>query len=248
LTGVNIKDPLTSDVCPWFSGTSLLGALDLLKPLDRQDQMPLRIPVLDKYKESGKTYILGKVEYGCLKTGDEIVSNPGNVALQVFQIQNDANILTIAKPGENVKIIVKCSQVEEDQLMRGSVISHPGSLCPVTSDLVGQIAILQLLETKTLFTAGYDCVFHTGTAQEETTVVRLLDQLDPKTGQSIKKLPTFVKEKAVVVCHFTLSKPICLEKLTDFPQLGRFTLRDEGKTIAFGKILATAAPIRQRKA
>jgi len=147
-----------------------------------------------------------------------------------------------------VKIIVKCSQVEEDQIIRGSVISRPDSLCPVTSDLVGQIAIFQIPESKTLFTAGYDCVFHAGTAQGEATVVRLLDQLDPKTGQSIQKLPTFVKEKAIVVCHFTLSKPLCLEKLADFPQLGRFTLRDEGKTVAFGKILATAAPIRQKKA
>jgi peptide chain release factor subunit 3 len=247
LSGHNIKDPVSRDICTWFEGPSLLDALDALKPLERMDEAPLRIPVLDKYKESGKTYILGKVESGCLKTGDDLIANPGQVALNVFQIQNDSNIITIARPGENVKIIVKCSQVEEDQIMRGTVMSHPNSLCPVTSDIVGQVAILQLLETKSLFTAGYDCVFHTGTAQEECSVVKLLDLLDSKTGQSVQKLPTFVKEKAVVVCHFTLAKPMCLEKMTDFPQLARFTLRDEGRTIGFGKVLATNAPIRQKK-
>jgi peptide chain release factor subunit 3 len=29
---------------------------------------------------------------------------------------------------------------------------------------------------------------------------------------------------------------ICIERFKDFPQLGRFTLRDEGRTIAIGKV------------
>lgn len=38
-----------------------------------------------------------------------------------------------------------------------------------------------------------------------------------------------------------------MEKFTDAAQLGRFTLRDEGKTIAFGKVLAPNAPVRKLK-
>jgi len=30
---------------------------------------------------------------------------------------------------------------------------------------------------------------------------------------------------------------ICIEKFSDFPQLGRFTLRTEGKTVAVGKVV-----------
>lgn len=30
---------------------------------------------------------------------------------------------------------------------------------------------------------------------------------------------------------------ICMESFKQFPQMGRFTLRDEGKTIAIGKVL-----------
>jgi peptide chain release factor subunit 3 len=29
---------------------------------------------------------------------------------------------------------------------------------------------------------------------------------------------------------------ICVERFEDYPQLGRFTLRDQGQTIAVGKI------------
>ena len=30
---------------------------------------------------------------------------------------------------------------------------------------------------------------------------------------------------------------LCVETFKDFPQMGRFTLRDEGRTIAMGKVL-----------
>lgn len=62
-----------------LSGQSLLNTLDALKPMERFDEKELRIPVLDKYKESGKLHILGKVETGVLRTGDTILCNPGTV-------------------------------------------------------------------------------------------------------------------------------------------------------------------------
>ena len=143
--------------------------------------------------------------------------------------------------------MVKGTEVEEDSVIRGSIISSPSSQASVTSELVCQLVILQLLETKHIFTAGYQCVLHMHTAMEEATVVRILDKLDPKTGKSVQKLPKFCKEKEVIICHFTLAKAICCEKFEDFQQLGRFSLRDEGKTIAFGKVLAVHAPIKKKK-
>jgi peptide chain release factor subunit 3 len=32
-------------------------------------------------------------------------------------------------------------------------------------------------------------------------------------------------------------EPFCLELFKEFAQMGRFTLRDEGKTIAIGKVV-----------
>lgn len=37
--------------------------------------------------------------------------------------------------------------------------------------------------------------------------------------------------------QLTTDETIAVEKFKDFPQMGRFTLRDEGKTIGIGKIL-----------
>jgi len=247
-TGANVKDPAPAGACPWYTGEPLLSVLDSLSPLERMDERELRIPVLDKYKEAGKLHIMGKVETGILRTGDTILSHPNSIGFKVLQIQNDENVITVAKPGENVKVLVKGTDVEEEGVLRGSIITHPNTSTPtVTTDLVCQLVVLQLVENKHIFTAGYQCVIHLHTAVEEVTVVRLLDQLDPKTGQSIQKLPKFVKEKAVVIAHFNLTKAVCAERFEDFQQLGRFSLRDEGKTIGFGKIMALHAPVKRKK-
>lgn len=51
-----------------------------------------------------------------------------------------------------------------------------------------------------------------------------------------KKKTKFVKSGAVVVVRVAMEKVTCIETFDLVPQLGRFTLRDEGRTIAIGKV------------
>ena len=39
-----------------------------------------------------------------------------------------------------------------------------------------------------------------------------------------------------IVALVEVAVPVCIEPFAKYPQLGRFTLRDEGKTIAIGKV------------
>lgn len=78
-TGQNLKVPVNPTDCPWYNGLTLLDTFDSLQTLERMDELALRIPVLDRYKDSGKTVIMGKVETGVLKVGDELIVNPNNV-------------------------------------------------------------------------------------------------------------------------------------------------------------------------
>ena len=39
-----------------------------------------------------------------------------------------------------------------------------------------------------------------------------------------------------IVALVEASGAVCVERFKDYPQLGRFTLRDEGKTVAIGKV------------
>ena len=52
--------------------------------------------------------------------------------------------------------------------------------------------------------------------------------IDRKTGKVATKRPRFVKQDQVAIAVLQTSGVICLETFKDFPQMARFTLRDEG--------------------
>jgi peptide chain release factor subunit 3 len=52
--------------------------------------------------------------------------------------------------------------------------------------------------------------------------------VDGKTGEKSKTRPRFVKQNQSAIMRLETTGVICMELFKNFPQLGRFTLRDEG--------------------
>jgi len=237
IKGTNIKDPLSKEICPWFEGPTLLQALDQLKAVNRLLDFPLRIPVIDKFKDRGLVGALGKIEAGMLFKGQQFAIYPNKTIAEVAGIISDeTRSVKKAGPGENVRVLFK--GIDEEALNRGFIICDPKRPVACQAKFEAQVVILELLQHKSIFSAGYNAIIHIHAAVEECTVTVLLEQLDKKTGKSIQKKPKFVKNGGVVRCIIECAQPICLELFSDVPQLGRFTLRDEGKTIAIGKVTA----------
>ena len=67
----------------------------------------------------------------------------------------------------------------------------------------------------------------------------LIVYMDKKTGKpdKAKGRPRFMRQGDSVVCRLECPAPVCVEEFKKNPTMGRFSLRDEGKTIAVGKIL-----------
>ena len=78
-------------------------------------------------------------------------------------------------------------------------------------------------------------ILHVHSLVEECEITALLAKIDMKTREKVKA--KFVKSGAVCIARVAVEKPICVELFDQVPQLGRFTLRDEGRTIAIGKII-----------
>ena len=53
--------------------------------------------------------------------------------------------------------------------------------------------------------------------------------MDKKTGEKSKTRPRFIKQDQIAIVRFQSEDVICMETFKDHQQLGRFTLRDEGK-------------------
>ncbi|PIA47284.1 hypothetical protein AQUCO_01400154v1 [Aquilegia coerulea] len=232
LVGSNMKTRVEKSMCPWWNGPCLFEALDSVEVPLRDPKGPVRMPIIDKFKDMG-TVVMGKIESGTIREGDSLLVMPNKAHVKVIAIYCDENKAKRSGPGENVR--VKLTGIEEEDILSGFVLSSIVKPIASVTEFNAQLQIVELLDNA-IFTAGYKAVLHIHSVVEECEIVSLLQQIDPKTKKPMKKKVLFVKNGAVVVCRIQVSNMICVEKFADFPQLGRFTLRSEGKTIAVGKV------------
>ncbi|XP_056285718.1 eukaryotic peptide chain release factor GTP-binding subunit ERF3A [Pseudoliparis swirei] len=231
LTGANLKDPLTVLECPWYTGLPFIAHLDSLPNFTRSNDGPIRLPIVDKYKDMG-TVILGKLESGCISKAQQLVMMPNRHTVEVLILLSDDVETDDAFPGENLKLRLK--GIEEEEILPGFILCSPDNLCHSGRTFDAQIVII---EHKSIICPGYNAVLHIHTCIEEVQISALICLVDKKTGEKSKTRPRFVKQDQVCIARFRANGVICLETFKDFPQMGRFTLRDEGKTIAIGKVL-----------
>ncbi|XP_052176747.1 uncharacterized protein LOC127791051 isoform X2 [Diospyros lotus] len=232
LLGSNMKTRMDKNICPWWNGPCLFEVLDAVEVPPRDPKGPFRMPIIDKFKDMG-TVVMGKAESGCVCEGDSLLVMPNKAHVKVLAIYCDEDKVRYAGPGENLRI--RLSGIEEEDILSGFVLCCAVRPIAAVSVFVAQLQILELLDNA-IFTAGYKAVLHIHSVVEECEIVELIQQIDPKTKKVMKKKVLFVKNGAVVLCRIQVNNVICIEKFTDFAQLGRFTLRTEGKTVAVGKV------------
>jgi len=230
LTGAGLMEPVGSNA-PWYTGLSFIPYIDSLPTLKRHNDGPFMMPIVDKYSEMG-TVVIGKVESGETKKGDTLLIMPNRMDVKVDQLWSDDIEVTGVQSGENIKC--KLKGIEETDVTPGFVLC-----CPTNPIKTGRVfdAQVVMLDVKSIICAGYSCILHLQAMSEEVTIKALICLIDKKTGEKSKTRPRFIKQDQIAIARFTATHPICMETFKDYPQLGRFTLRDEGTTIAMGKIL-----------
>jgi peptide chain release factor subunit 3 len=148
---------------------------------------------------------------------------PNSVKVEVSAIWCEEEEVEVAICGDNIRMRIK--GIEEEDVMPGFVVCSRSKPIKTSTQFEAQIAVY---EHKNIICAGYQAVLHLHTAIEEVSIVSLLHLIDKKTGRKSKRPPPFVKQGQKVICRFETSGVICMESFDDYPQLGRFTLRDEG--------------------
>ncbi|KAK4055436.1 translation termination factor GTPase eRF3 [Microbotryomycetes sp. JL221] len=230
-TGANLKENVDRKVASWVEGVSLLNYLDTMELMDRKNNAPLMIPISEKYSDMG-TIIVGKIESGQLRKGSNLVLMPNKNAVSVSAIYNELEEeIDAAYCGDNIR--VRLRGVEDDEISTGFVLTSPKAPVHTVTQFEAQLVIL---DHKNIITAGYGAIMHVHTLSEEVTLNALLHYYDKKTGRKSRRPPQFAKKGMKVIALLETTAPVCVEKFSEHPQLGRFTLRDEGKTVAIGKI------------
>ncbi len=228
ITGDNVK--VASSNTPWYKGKTLIAALDDFKIVDKPTDMPLRMPIQDVYTITGiGTVPVGRVETGVLKPNMKISFQPSNKVGEVKSIEMHHEILPQAVPGDNVGFNVR--GIAKNDVRRGDVAGPVDNPPTVAKSFTAQIAVLN---HPSVITIGYTPVFHCHTAQVACRFTELIKTIDPKTGQAKENNPQFLKTGDIALVRVEPTRPMVIENAKEYPQLGRFAIRDMGQTVAAG--------------
>jgi elongation factor 1-alpha len=240
-TGENLIE--RSPNMPWYTGPVLVEALDMLEVPSKPVDKPLRIPIQDVYAISGVgTVPVGRVETGVLKVGDKLIFNPPGVIGEVRSIETHHTKIEKAEPGDNIGFNVR--GVERKDIKRGDVAGHTTNPPTVSDEFTARIFVMW---HPTAITVGYTPVVHVHTASVACRITEIIAKLDPRTGKEVEKNPQFLKQGDAAIVKFKPIKPLVVEKYSDFPALGRFAMRDMGKTIGIGQVIDVKVLEQQKK-
>jgi elongation factor 1-alpha len=221
----------------WWKGETILSALDKLTVPEKPSGKPLRLPVQDVYTITGVgTVPVGRIETGTLKPDTKIKFMPSDKVGEVKTIEMHHEMIQEAEPGDNVGFNVR--GVAKNDIRRGDVAGPVDSPPTVAKSFTAQIMVLN---HPSVITAGYTPVFHCHTAQVACTFEAIEKKLDPKTGAVKEENPDFIKTGDAAIVKVRPTRPMVIEKAKDFPQLGRFAIRDMGQTVAAGMCIDVEA-------
>jgi peptide chain release factor subunit 3 len=174
LSGENILNPAPPTTCTWYKdGRSVIQILNDMPIPPRDENAPLRVPVLDKMTDKG-VIVFGKIESGQINLGDGLKIMPSGNTCQVVTIFNSKEqAVRYAKPGENVKL--RISLDSKEKVNKGDVLClRDQTPAPITELFEAEVHIMELLKYKPILSKGYQCILHLHTIADEATVKEIL--------------------------------------------------------------------------
>jgi len=232
LTGENLCIPLDKHKCDWYDGPDLIEIMDTIELPKRDENGPVRMSILDRYKEN-QVYIMGKIESGTIRYGDVYTLMPSGAKITVDWLFNsEEKGVPYALPGENIRI--RCKGIDsENEVNRGNILCSNDNLCLTFNVFEAEIQLLELPDNL-IIAEGFSCMLHYHTFIEECTITPK-SEINRKTKVETKV--KFVRSQARLKAFVKTKNVLCGEKYETFNNLGRFSMRYEGSTIGIGKIL-----------
>jgi len=226
-----------SDKMSWYKGPTILEQIDIFPAPELPTNLPMRMPIQDVYEITGiGTVPVGKVETGIMKVGQKVLILPGRTGTgipgEIKTIEAHHESLPDAPAGMNIGVNIR--GVGKKDIARGDVICDANAPISMVEEFIAQIAVIN---HPTVLAKGYTPVFHIHTAQVPCQFTELIEQIDPKSGQVIKKNPDFLKNGDVAKVRIRPQGNLCLETAKENPFMGRFAVRDAGATVAAGMCL-----------
>lgn len=235
-SGENVAAP--SPQMPWWTGPTVLGALEAFDLPAAPEGQPLRFPVQDVYRFDDRRILVGRVEAGRLRVGDRLMFSPTGKGSVVKSIERwNAPARPEAETGESIGVTL------EEQLFvdRGAVGVHPEARPYELTRFKARVFWLGREPLRLHRTYRLKLV----TQESECEVEKIEKILDAASLAPIIRPSgeTFVGRHEAAELTLRTRRVLAFDPHSSVPVMGRFVLLD-GTDVAGGGIVADAAYLR----
>ncbi len=201
---------------PWYSGPTLVEALDALTPRPAAEHGPLRLPVQDVYRLQDRRIVVGRIESGRVAVGDIVRFVPGSQTARIASIENwnGPAPSTEAATGQSVAL----SFDREVFVERGAMVSAADN-APRESHVV--TVQLFWLDRQPLV-PGDRLSLRFGTAEQRVTVEAIEAVIDVESLTAAPALA--LPQNAVGRARLQSARPLAIDSFADSPRTGRGVL------------------------
>jgi elongation factor 1-alpha len=217
-----------------------MQAMEALDPPRRFNDHPLRITIHEVHRISQLGVMpVGRIESGILKPGMKLKVFPGDkIGLaKVYGANDGSNGLD--RPSQaytGTKVGFPVEDIDITDVPRGCIVS-----CidrdPVL-DTIAVVAQLTLLRSPEIgmkvMTTGYLCTMEIHLTAIPVKIMELQSKIDRRNGQLIEENPRSLKHGDSAVLRILTLKSCCVEAITEYPTLSKFSLKSNSGIFAVG--------------
>jgi bifunctional enzyme CysN/CysC len=214
----------------WYCAASVLEALDLLEPQQREVDLPLRFCVQDVYRFDGRRIIAGRIETGTLRVGDQLVFSPANKSSVVATIErwNARENNGPAVAGDSIGITLS----EQIFVERGYVASHENET-PIEANRFHADLFWIVREP---LRVGHLYSLRLATQDVKCEVVSIERVMDSSTLESKGDGREQLERNEIGRLIIQTRGRLVIDNHDRIPNLGRFVIIDDGQIYGGGTI------------
>jgi sulfate adenylyltransferase subunit 1 len=216
-----------SDNLSWYDGPTVLEALDNFDLVTAEDK-DLRFPVQDVYDINGQTIIVGRIEAGTIRKGQNVHVFPrkaDGIVVEVKKFMQDD--MPEASAGHCIGI-----RFQGPAVQRGDVLVDKPN--PTVTDAV-RATIFWLIDKD--YELGIPLTFRCATQEAHGTIERIYRRFDPASIEVIEQDARQIKAAEIADVLIKLHKPVLVDAFAEIPEMGRFVLEHAGHPVAGGIVI-----------
>ncbi|WP_315837357.1 adenylyl-sulfate kinase [Bradyrhizobium prioriisuperbiae] len=217
----------------WYSGPTVVEALDALTPARRLDELALRLPIQAIYKFDDRRIVAGRIESGTLIAGEEIVIMPAGKIAKIKSVESWPTTPLTDRQGAGRSVGITLDR--ELFLERGDIIAHSSETLRDTRRLHARVFWLHDQPLK----AGATILVRLGTKETRATVVAIENAVDPGELSSVGTHS--IARNHVGEIDISLAQPIAADPYAENARTGRLVIEVNGRIAGGGLVLSVDA-------